>query len=290
MKSRKTLSNRLTNRYLLIIRNEENFAEKTTLSFNYAKLIVFLVSAFIIFFVISLYLAKSLLSQWMDPRYAELETNRKLRELVLEVDSLEQEVQKKDIFIASIKSIITGDELSDAEGIPVSPDDEKLKFIKQDINIYALPSIDSQFRKEFEESGVDLVVPRSQDFGELSEIFFISPISGIVSSPFNAKIDHYGIDVVSKKNEPVKCVADGTVIFSSWTQDSGNVIAVQHRTNLISIYKHNSALLKKVGNFVSSGEIISIIGNTGELTTGPHLHFELWFNGNPVNPEEFVSF
>lgn len=290
MKSRKTLSNRLTNRYLLIIRNEENFAEKTTLSFNYAKLIVFLVSAFIIFFVISLYLAKTLLSQWMDPRYAELETNRKLRELVLEVDSLEQEMEKKNVFITSIKNIITGDELADVEGTQVMQEDDRIKSLKQDLNIYALPPIDSQFRKEFEESGMDLVVSRNQDFGELSEIYFISPLSGIVSSPFNVKIDHYGIDVVSKKNEPVKCVADGTVIFSSWTQDSGNVIAVQHRTNLISIYKHNSALLKKVGNFVNSGEIISIIGNTGELTTGPHLHFELWFNGNPVNPEEFVSF
>jgi murein DD-endopeptidase MepM/ murein hydrolase activator NlpD len=226
----------------------------------------------------------------MDPRYAELETNRKLRELVLEVDSLEQEVQKKDIFISSIKSIITGDELSDIENDRASQDDEKMRSLKQDVNLYALPPIDSQFRKEFEESGVDLVVHRIQDFGEISEIYFISPLSGIVSSPFNVKIDHYGIDVVSKKNEPVKCVADGTVIFSSWTQDSGNVIAVQHRTNLISIYKHNSALLKKVGNFVNAGEIISIIGNTGELTTGPHLHFELWFNGNPVNPEEFVSF
>jgi murein DD-endopeptidase MepM/ murein hydrolase activator NlpD len=88
----------------------------------------------------------------------------------------------------------------------------------------------------------------------------------------------------------VKCVADGTVILASWTQDSGYIIAVQHRGNLISVYKHNDVLLEKVGNFVSAGEIISISGNTGELTDGTHLHFELWYNGNPVNPEEFVTF
>ncbi|MDZ7605241.1 MAG: M23 family metallopeptidase [Cyclobacteriaceae bacterium] len=95
---------------------------------------------------------------------------------------------------------------------------------------------------------------------------------------------------MSKQNEPVKAVADGTVIFADWTSDSGNVIAIQHRSNLISVYKHNSALMKKVGNIVSSGQVIAIIGNTGEFTTGPHLHFEMWYNGHPINPKEFVSF
>jgi murein DD-endopeptidase MepM/ murein hydrolase activator NlpD len=98
------------------------------------------------------------------------------------------------------------------------------------------------------------------------------------------------VDVVAKKDEPVKCVADGTVILSSWTNDTGHIIAIQHQGNLISVYKHNSVLLKKAGNFVRAGEIISVIGNSGELTTGPHLHFELWHNSNPVNPEIFVSF
>lgn len=274
----------------MIIRNEDNFAEKTTFSFNYAKLIVFLVTAFIIFLTISLYLAKTILAQWMDPRYAELETNKKVLQLVMEVDSLEQMVHKKDMLIANINHIISGEEYSDIDEYKQAQEDEKIKNINQEINIYSLPSIDSQFRKEFEDSGIELVSEKGPEMSEIAEIYFFQPISGIVSSPYDAKIDHYGVDVVSKKNEPVKCVADGTVIFSSWTQDAGNVIAVQHRSNLISIYKHNSALLKKVGHFVNAGEIISIIGNTGELTTGPHLHFELWFNGNPINPEEFVSF
>src|SRR5690606_4605683 len=126
--------------------------------------------------------------------------------------------------------------------------------------------------------------------GELQETYFFSPLSGIVSSPYNPKSEHFGVDVVAKKNEPVKCVSDGTVILSDWNQEAGYVIAIQHRNNLISVYKHNSALLKKTGSFVNAGDIIAIIGNTGELTTGPHLHLELWYNGNPVNPEDFVSF
>ena len=111
-----------------------------------------------------------------------------------------------------------------------------------------------------------------------------------MSDSYNAKSDHLGVDIVAKQDEPVKVVAEGTVVFASWTQDSGYVIAVQHRGNLLSLYKHNSDLLKNVGNFVTAGEVISIIGNTGELTSGPHLHFELWYNGNPVDPEEFIRF
>jgi murein DD-endopeptidase MepM/ murein hydrolase activator NlpD len=111
-----------------------------------------------------------------------------------------------------------------------------------------------------------------------------------VSDGYNARKNHLGVDIVAKANEPVKCIADGMVIFSSWTQDSGYVIMVQHRGNLISAYKHNAQLLKKVGTFVNGGEIISIVGNSGELTNGPHLHFELWHNGNSLNPEEFIKF
>jgi murein DD-endopeptidase MepM/ murein hydrolase activator NlpD len=124
---------------------------------------------------------------------------------------------------------------------------------------------------------------------EFQDIYLFSPISGIVSAPFDLRKEHYGVDIVAKTDEPVKCIADGSVLIASWTQDSGYVIVVQHRNNLISVYKHNSALLKKVGNLVSAGEIIAFIGNTGELTTGPHLHFELWMNGNPVDPEDFVT-
>ena len=152
-----------------------------------------------------------------------------------------------------------------------------------------LAPVDSLFRREFETAGVELITISTSE-SDLRELFLFSPVEGIVSDRFNPRIQHYGIDVVAKRNEPVKSVADGTVLMASWTQDAGYVIAIQHRRNLISVYKHNSDLLKQVGNFVSAGEIISIIGNTGELTSGPHLHFELWYDGNPVDPEEFVTF
>ena len=289
MKSKKTLSSWLTNRYLLIIRNEENFAEKTTLSFNYARIIATIVTGFVVLMLISLYLVKTILSQWFDPHHANMENNRKLIELSMAVDSLATQVEQKDRFIANFQGIIQDDTLVLESEIQRAPLIEASSDEIDDFREYNLSAIDSQFRKEFEESGIG-VLPGNESTDFLHEIFFFSPISGIVSSKYNAKKELFGVDVVSKKNEPVKCIADGTVIFSDWTQETGNVIAVQHRDNLISVYKHNSGLLKKVGNFVNAGDIISIIGNTGELTDGPHLHFEVWYNGNPVNPEEFVTF
>ena len=153
-----------------------------------------------------------------------------------------------------------------------------------------LAPTDSQFRKDFEQSELSLITLTSSKYRELQETFFFTPITGFISDRYDVKKGHYGVDIVAKTNEPVKCIADGTVILSSWTQDAGYVIAIQHRGNLISVFKHNAELLKKVGSFVNAGEIISIVGNSGEMTDGPHLHFELWYNGNSLNPEEFVTF
>lgn len=284
LKSRKTLSNWLTNRYLLILRNEENFAEKTTISFTYAKLILISFILLMIMMISSLYLSSTLMAQWFDPRHELIIMDRYLVDLVEKVDSLENQMRIKDQFISNIQRVLIGD-ISGDDSVFINNADNSVNK-----GIEPLPAIDSQFRKEFEESELTFLTVSNPISQELEEQYFYSPIEGMVTTEFNIKEEHYGIDVVSKSNEPVKSVAEGTVIFSDWTQESGNVIAIQHRGNIVSVYKHNSALLKKVGNFVNSGQVIAIIGNTGEFTTGPHLHFEMWFNGNPVDPEEFISF
>jgi murein DD-endopeptidase MepM/ murein hydrolase activator NlpD len=119
---------------------------------------------------------------------------------------------------------------------------------------------------------------------------FFTPLKGIITSEFNPAQGHYGIDIVSKQNEAVKSVLDGTVIFSNWTLETGYVMSVQHSQNIVSIYKHNSVLLKKTGEYVRAGEPIAIVGETGEQITGPHLHFELWNDGRPVNPKDYITF
>jgi len=284
---KKTLTNWLTNRYLLIIRNEENFAEKKTLSFNYARVILILAVAFLITLAISTYLVTVTLEEWLDPRYAQMRSNRELLDLTVRLDSLEYEIALKDQYIDNIQLIVSGD----PSAIASLDSQDAVSRVPAELHIKeTLHPIDSQFRAEFENQDVNPLTYSSSSLDEFRELFLFSPIEGIITDDYNAKADHFGVDIVAKEGEPVICVADGVVIFSSWTLDSGYVIGIQHRGNLISVYKHNSELFKNVGSFVTGGDIIAIIGNTGELTSGPHLHFELWHNGSSVNPQEYVAF
>jgi murein DD-endopeptidase MepM/ murein hydrolase activator NlpD len=289
LKARKTLSNWLTNRYQLVIRNEENFAEKTSFSFTYAKLIVVMSMVFIVLFVAGLYLAQTLLARWFDPRFEQMLVRQELFTLANKVDSLALEVDRKEQFIVNMQRVLRGD--TSAFTDPVS-----LRTTAATTAVRAemlqLNPADSQFRKNFESSDLAMIslTSSSSRYRELQEIFFFTPINGLISDGFDVKKGHYGVDIVAKTNEPVKNIADGTVIFASWTQDAGYVMMIQHKGNLISVYKHNAELYKKTGTFVYAGEIIAIVGNSGELTNGPHLHFELWYNGNPLNPEEFITF
>ncbi len=288
MKPKKTLSERLSTKYQLVIRNEENLAEKTTIGFTYAKVLVLSISIFLLLFILSLFLSKTLLAKWFDPKHAQMEANKKLYELALQVDSLAVEVDRKDNFIQNFQRILSGD-TSTGFVDPAIELKGEVKPASAVGNLKLAPS-DSQFRKDFEQTELSRITLTNSKNRELQETFFFSPITGLVSDKYDLKKGHYGLDIVAKANEPVKCIADGTVIIASWTQDSGYVIGIQHRGNIISLYKHNAELLKKVGSFVNAGEIISIVGNSGEMTDGPHLHFELWYNGNPLNPEEFVTF
>ncbi|WP_370088889.1 M23 family metallopeptidase [Ekhidna sp.] len=288
MAARKTFSNWLTNKYLLIIRNEENFAEKTTFSFNYARLFLLLAGVGVLVLSSAIYLVTVALEQWLDPRHAQMEANRQVLELSMMIDSLEQEVSNKDIYIENIRRIIAGEEL--AQNLEVSPESD----LQPTELTESIQPVDSQFRAEFEGSELAeitaLPIAVSSNVYELRDVYLFSPLfDGIITDEFNPKKDHYGVDIVAQENEPVRSVADGVVIMSSWTLDGGYIIAIQHPGNLISVYKHNSELFKNVGNFVAAGEVVATIGNTGELTSGPHLHLELWHNGNPVNPQEYIA-
>ena len=289
MAAKKTFSNWLTNKYLLIIRNEENFAEKITFSFNYARVFLVLAGVGLLLLSLAIYLVTVGLEKWLDPRHAQMVANRQVVQLSMKLDSLEREVANKDVYIENVRRIIAGEEIEQvAEGNVES------ELQPADLS-ETLQPVDSQFRASFEGSELAeitaLPITVSSSVYELRELYLFKPIEGVgfVSDGFNPQKDHYGIDIVAKENEPVRSVADGVVIMSSWTLDGGYIIAVQHSGNLISVYKHNSELFKNVGNFVASGEVIATIGNTGELTSGPHLHLELWHNGNPVNPQEYIA-
>jgi len=124
----------------------------------------------------------------------------------------------------------------------------------------------------------------------INDMIFTPPIKGMVSDTFAPSRAHYGTDIVAPKGEVIKATQKGTVIVATWSADTGHMLAIQHDNNVISFYKHNSSLLKKTGDFVKPGEGIAIIGNSGEMTDGPHLHFEMWFNGQPINPQRYIDF
>jgi murein DD-endopeptidase MepM/ murein hydrolase activator NlpD len=152
---------------------------------------------------------------------------------------------------------------------------------------------DSIFRKDIENRDRYNLSVGGEGYNSNASIrnyFFFTPLKGLITNNFNTALGHYGIDIVAKENEPVKSVLDGTVILSDWTVKTGYVIAIQHQSNIISVYKHNSVLMKKEGEHVKAGDVIAIIGNTGELSSGPHLHFELWHDGKPVNPLDYMRF
>ena len=271
LKPKSTLSTKLTNRYLLVIRNEENFAEKKTIRFNYARLLVVTTSSLIILFSLSFYLSSTILARWFHPASKEVEINKRLLGLSAAVDSLHGQLAAREKLLLGVNKVINGDgeylKEDSLTGIKAG------KKVKQ-LNIDAVDPVDAEFRKEFE-AGTGTVRTVSNPKGEtLPDMFLFNPVSGgIISDKFNARIQHYGIDLVAKKDETIKCVADGTVILAAWTHDTGHVITVQH-----------------AGNLVKAGEAIAVIGNSGELTTGPHLHLELWHNSRPVNPEQLITF
>jgi murein DD-endopeptidase MepM/ murein hydrolase activator NlpD len=201
------------------------------------------------------------------------------------LDSLEIELGRRDLYIDNLNRIISGREPESYDNVgDTNRNYDDIKFTRS--------SEDSLLREYFSQEdkfSVGSSRGRSTVKG-ISQVHFFPPVKGLVTNSFNMAANHYGTDIVSGANEIVKSTLEGTIIMATWTLETGWVIQIQHSNNLISVYKHNAELWKRVGDFVKVGEPIAIIGNSGELTTGPHLHFELWYNGLALNPEDYISF
>lgn len=240
-------------------------------------------------FGISMFLSKTLLAQWFDPGYIESENTAKIYALSETIDSLILEVQAKDRYVKNIQRVISGEEQGTDEEMP-EIEDGRLEVSRGEIDLYRSSDATQSIISEFESLPLDESSFAGISSGSFSDNYFFPPVKGVVVSGFTPSKNHFGVDVVAAENEPVKSIADGTIIFASWTLETGYVVGIQHLNELISIYKHNSVILKSVGDPVRGGEIVSIIGNTGEQTTGQHLHLEIWYKGNPLDPQEFITF
>jgi len=270
------------NRLQIIFRNKRDFKDLSLYEFSNFSLVIYSTILLLIIFSISFFLSTTILSKWFDPRYVEKKANEELIKLSSSIDSLIIESEIKDQYIENIMIVLSGGENEFIEKKSKDNSDE-LKTLTNDYS-----AIDSFFREEYENNFSYSEIIRSIDSEQ--NILLISPVSaGIVSSNYDPINGHFGIDYVCKKEEPIKAAFDGTVLLASWTKDSGYVISIIHPNNLISVYKHNSKVFVEPGQIVKTGEVISIIGDTGELSSGPHLHFELWLNGKSINPSEFIS-
>ena len=263
--------------------NEETFEERFSLKLN--RLNVFVLGGlFSVLLIVGtiLLIAYTPLKEYI-PGYDSTKLRTQALKATLKADSISRELTNLKLFTQAIQPILTGN----IE--PEKIDSIQLKTRNLIINDSLLKASkeDSIFREKIESQDRFPIVDTKNS---LLENVFFAPLSGMVSQDFDSNSKHFAIDIVAKIGTPVKAVADGTVIFSEWTTGTGYVIIVKHAKNFVSVYKHNGTLLKEQGDFVKSGEVIATVGSTGELTTGPHLHFELWSGGYPVNPTTFIDF
>lgn len=282
---------KLKDKYKLVILNDETYEEK--LSFKLSRLNVFVASgtiAIILIIVTTLLIAFTPLREYI-PGYTDVHLYEQLYQIEKLTDSLDADARQKSLYLENLRLILSGKDTT-----IISPLQQDTVDKYSSISSYASAE-DSAFRYDFESqfSGSDEEIRlagrnRSDTRPDISSFTFFTPLRGIVTSKFEPAAKHFGVDIVSVQNEAIKATLDGVVIFANWTIETGYTISIQHENDLISVYKHNSALLKDQGSYVKAGDAIAIIGSSGEYSTGPHLHFELWYNGVPVDPADFIKF
>ncbi len=285
-KNKKKITKKLLHKYRLVILNEETFEERV--SFKLSRLNVFVVvgiSAILLIIMTSVLIAFTPLREYI-PGYSSTQLRHQAIALVYKTDSLERVVEQQNNYFAKIQHLLRGEPLVDSSQMQMA-DTVQVSHISPD-SVNLKPSkADSLLRKE---------VARKEKYNvfspavKKSNFTLFPPVKGHITATYDADQGHYAVDIATAENQPVKAVADGMVIFAEWTVQTGNVLIIDHGNGLISIYKHNATLLKQQGDPVKAGEVVALTGNTGELSTGPHLHFELWRNGFPVNPTEFIEF
>ena len=254
--------------FKVVVLDEETFQEVR--SYRLSRLNVYTMLSMLLLLLTALILSIFFFTpaRRLVPGFGEIEENSEFIQLKSEMDTLTSIVSNQQVYINSLRTLLSG------------KSDSKLPDIQSISNPISSDNI--------EISGAQVAeTTRSLKLDQLS---FIPPLRGTISSKYAPEIEHQGVDIIASKNTPIQATMQGIVISSDWTLETGNTIIVQHPNDIVSSYKHNSALLKKAGDRVEAGEAIAIIGNTGELSDGPHLHFELWYGGHHVDPTLYIRF
>ena len=277
--------NKLKNKYRLSIYNDDTFEEVWFLRLSRLNVFSIVGTSGLLFTIAIIVLIAFTPLREFIPGYPDGNMRRNIIGNVYKLDSLEHELEIRDRYFESINTIIRG-------GTPLSYENSQDTTVRYEEITFDKSEHDSLLRQQIEEEELFnlSILANTSNKTDFSRIHFYPPVKGLVTNSFNPIENHFGTDIVTASNKVVAATLDGTITIANWTLETGYVIQIQHDNNMVSIYKHNSELLKKVGNHVTAGEAIAIIGNSGELTSGPHLHFELWHNGTPIDPEDYVAF
>lgn len=282
-KRAKKIRKKLLHKYRLVVLNEDTFEERFSFKLNRLNVFVFsTVFAVFLITVTTVIIAFTPLREYI-PGYSSTALKLKATELTFKTDSLQQVINVNEQYLASIRKVLTGDVKTVVFNKDSIIEAAKVDFSKLNLAASKQDSILRE-RVQQEDKYNPLIGP-----AELSFVLF-APVKGTISEGYNPKEKHFAVDIVTVKDAPVKATADGTIIFAEWTADTGYVVIIEHANNLISVYKHNASLSKEQGELVKAGEVVATAGNTGDLSTGPHLHFELWRDGYPINPTNFIDF
>lgn len=285
----KLLVQRIRDKYRLVILNEETLEERLTFKLSRLNVFVAIGLLSIILVLITTYIiAFTPLKEYI-PGYTDVTLQRRIYELQLRSDSVAFAMRAQEKYLEDLQKVLGGNLPDERKMVP---EDTAQKRNYQNIKDARSPE-DSLLRTEYDNANKYNLFKSDKSSSKgstMRNLTFFPPVKGTITSGFDPLRKHFGIDIVAGRDEVIKAVQDGTVIFSGWTVETGYVIAIQHPGNVISFYKHNSVLLKKEGNIVQAGETVAIIGESGELSTGPHLHFELWINGIPVDPKDYFVF
>jgi len=283
---------KLRHTYRLVVMNNETFEEIGSYKLTLLNVYIFLSTIVVVvaLVVVSL-IAFTPLKRYL-PGYGDISANEELSRINKELQELEKLHSEHNSYFDNVQRMLVGD-VQKAEDVPETvPETKDSTPTEEIVNV----DIDNQIRLEIEQDEIGAVARRSRatNFSPrdvpLEQLFFSPPVTGEISAGFMPDKKHYGVDILAPKNTAIKSTLDGYVFLSDWTVETGNTIGIQHANNIITFYKHNSNLLKKAGSFVKAGEAVAIIGNTGTLTSGPHLHFELWHKGKAIDPTEYINF
>lgn len=279
---------RLRTKYKLVLMHDKTFEVQASLRLSPLNVIILfstllVVVGMIVYAAIVFTPLKNLVVG-----YSEVSTSRQIMDNNKVTDSILYALKAKDAYFDNLQKLLNG------EKDTLKPKDSLNRKDYTQIKVPGPSEIDKTMRDQVaQEDLFNLSLGNPREITEeqnIESLHFFAPVKGSVSSDFNAREGHYGIDVVAPENTPVKACLDGIVIDSYWNLESGNVVIIQHDHGLISFYKHNSKILKQAGDVVRAGDVIAVIGNTGEMSTGPHLHFELWHQKMPLNPKDYINF